>query len=164
MGKTLEEYAAKNPQQEPEREREAIAGTARTYRDRQQERDQVEQLKESITRQLQEGNAPQYILYPALQAIGILTHDQAWTDAGKQALDSIYSDLAQQSLMADEEAIAAQRLADLETQYREKLRRQLRTQLRGYQRVEKALREALQATEALDPEDLDAIFPAQAEQ
>lgn len=157
MGKSLEEYAAQHPQQEPERERQAIAETARSYQDRQQERETVEQLKTSIAQQLQEGNAPETILYTALRAIGILTHDEAWTEAQQQALDSIYADLAQQSLLTDNAAIAAARLEAMQTQYNEKLRRQLTTQLTGYRRIERALREALQAVNAIDQQEPDQL-------
>ncbi len=153
MGKSLAEYAAQHPQQEPERERQAIAETARSYQDRQQEREAVEQLKASIAQQLQEGNAPQYILYAALRAIGILTHDTEWAEAQKRILDSIYADLAQQSLLTDDAAIAAARLDAMQTQYNDKLRRQLTTQLNGYRRIEKALQEALQAVNALEPQE-----------
>ncbi len=152
-GRSLEEYAAQHPQQEPERERQAIAETARSYQDRQQERESVEQLKASIAQQLQEGNAPQYILYAALRAIGILTHDAEWAEAQKQILDSIYADLAQQSLLTDEAAVSAARLDAMQTQYNDRLRRQLTTQLNGYRRIEKALQEALQAVNALEPQD-----------
>lgn len=151
MGKSLAEYAAQHPQQEPDRERQAIADTAQSYRERQQEREQAEQLKASIAQQLQEGNAPQYILYTAIKAIGLLTHDEEWTEAQNQALDSIYEDLAQQSLLTDNAAIAAQRLDTMKKQYNDKMRRQLTTQLNGYRRLEKALQEALQAVNALDP-------------
>lgn len=95
MGTTLAEYAAQHPQQEPERERQAIDETARSYREQMQEREQVEGLKASILQQLEQGNAPETILYTALRAIGILTHDAAWTEAAKQTLDSVYADLAQ---------------------------------------------------------------------
>ena len=74
MGKTLEEYAAQHPQQEPERERQAIADTARSYQDRQQEREAVEQLKASIAQQMQEGNAPQYILYQTCRKAHAFRH------------------------------------------------------------------------------------------
>lgn len=152
MAKTLEEYAAQHPQQEPERERQAIAETAQTYRERQQEREQAEQLKASILQQLEQGNAPQYILYTAIKKIEILTHDAEWAEAGRQTLDTVYADLAQQSLLTDNAAIAAQRLDTMQAEYNVKLRRQLQRNLNGYRRIEKALTEALQAVIALDPE------------
>jgi len=153
MGTTLAEYAAQHPQQEPERERQAIDETARSYREQMQEREQVEGLKASILQQLEQGNAPETILYTALRAIGILTHDAAWTEAAKQTLDSVYADLAQQSLLTDNAAIAAQRLDGMQAAYNDKLRRQLTRQLNGYRRIEKALQEALQAVNAIEPQE-----------
>ena len=153
MAKTLEEYAAQHPQQEPERERQAIEEAARSYREQMQERETVEGLKASILQQLEQGNAPETILYTALRAIGILTHDAAWTEAAKQTLDSVYADLAQQSLLTDNAAIAAQRLDGMQAAYNDKLRRQLTRQLNGYRRIEKALQEALQAVNAIEPQE-----------
>ena len=146
MGIGLFEYAAKNPAQDPpEQERQAIEGAARTYRERQEEREQAEELKASIAQQLERGNAPQYILYTALRAIGVLTHDAEWAEAQQQTLDSVYADLAQQSLLTDNAAIAAARLDTMQTQYNDKLRRQLTKSLNGYRRIEKGINEALKA-------------------
>ena len=153
MAKSLEEYAAQHPQQEPERERQSIQEAAKTYQDRQQERERIEQLKASIMRQLEQGNAPQYILYTAIKAIGLLTQDAAWTEAAQKTLDSVYADLAQQSFLTDNAAMAAQRLETMQTDYNDKLRRQLTRQLNGYRRIEKALQEALQAVNAIEPQE-----------
>lgn len=153
MAKSLEEYAAQHPQQEPERERQSIQEAAKTYQDRRQERERIEQLKASIMRQLEQGNAPQYILYTAIKAIGLLTQDAAWTEAAQKTLDSVYADLAQQSFLTDNAAIAAQRLETMQTDYNDKLRRQLTRQLNGYRRIEKALQEALQAVNAIEPQE-----------
>lgn len=152
MAKSLEDYAAQNPQQEPERERQSARETARSYREQMQEREQVEGLKASILQQLEQGNAPETILYTALRAIGILTHDAEWTESGEKTLESVYADLAQQSLLTDNAAIAAQRLGTMQADYNEKLRRQLQRNLNGYRRIEKALTEALQAVAALEPQ------------
>ena len=149
-GKTLEEYAAQHPQTEPERERQAIAGTARRFREQMQERETVDQLKESILQQLEQGNAPELILYTALRAIGLLTHDDQWTEAGQKSLDAVYSDLAQQSLLTDNAAIAAHRLETMQTAYNEKMRRQIIRSLTEYRRIERALQEALQAIDAIE--------------
>jgi len=153
MGTTLAEYAAQHPQPEPERERQAIDETARSYREQMQEREQVEGLKASILQQLEQGNAPETILYTALRAIGILSHDAAWTEAAKQTLDSVYADLAQQSFLTDNAAIAAHRLEQMQVEYNDKLRRQLTRNLNGYRRIEKALQEALQAVNDIEPQE-----------
>jgi chemotaxis protein histidine kinase CheA len=152
MGKSLAEYAAQNPQQEPEREREAMHQTAETVKDRQQERERAAQLMQSIQTQLEQGNAPQTILYTAITAIGLLAHDEAWAAAAQTSLDTVYADLAQQSLLVNEATIAAQRLEKMQEDYNEKLRRQLTRQLSGYQRIAKGLNEALDALNQLDPE------------
>lgn len=150
MGMTLAEYAKLYPQEEPESERKAIEGVAQTYWEQLQEREQVKRLKESISQQLQEGNAPQYILYAALRAIGIATHDNEWAEAGATILDGIYGDLTQQSLLEDEAAISMKRLKDMQEKYRERSKQRLKTQINGYKRLYKALNEAWQAVESLD--------------
>ena len=107
--------------------------------------------------QLEQGNEPQFILYTALKAIGLLTHDEQWAEAGQKTLDNVYADLAQQSFLTDNAAIAAARLDTMQTAYNEKLRRQLKSQLNGYRRIEKALQEALQAVNALEPQEPDIL-------
>ena len=87
MGKSLEEYARLHPQPEPDQR--AMEETARTYNDRQQERETVEQLKASILRQLEQGNEPQIILYTALKAIGILTQDAQWAADGQESVTTV---------------------------------------------------------------------------
>ncbi len=148
MGKTLEEYAAQHRQEEPDQERAAAAGSARSYQDQLQDQEAVADLKISIAQQLREGNAPQYILYSAIRAIAILTHDPEWEEAQRRILDLLYGDLAQQSLLMDTAALAAERLDTMRDQYNAKLRRQLTAQISGCSRVEAALKEALQAVKA----------------
>jgi uncharacterized protein YllA (UPF0747 family) len=141
----LLEYAEQNPAQEPPQERQAAAVAARTYRERQEAQEQAEALKESIAQQLEQGNAPQYILYTAIKAIGLLTNDLEWTEEQQRRLDTVYADLAQQSFIIDNAAIAAERLDKMQQEYIDKMRRQLTKSLNGYRRIEKALTEALQA-------------------
>ena len=145
MAQGLFEYAEQNPAQEPPQERQAIRNTARTYREAQEQRETAEGLKESIAQQLEQGNAPQYILYTAIKAIGLLTNDADWTERQRETLDGIYSDLAQQSFITDNEAIAAHRLDRMQKEYNDKLRRQLTKSLNGYRRIEKGITEALKA-------------------
>lgn len=153
MGLSLEEYAKLHPKHQPEREREQMAATAETLQDKQQRREEAEHLKEVIRQQLDKGQEPQTVLYTALQCIGLLSNDTEWAEAGQQCLDKVYADLAQQSLLVDNEAVAAKRLDTMQSDYNEKLRRQLNRQLAGNRRIESALREALDAVNALDPEE-----------
>ena len=153
MALSLEEYARLHPQEQPQREREAMAAQAETLHDRQQRREDADRLKEVILQQLEKGQDPQTVLYTALQCIGLLSNDTEWAEAGQKCLDKVFSDLAQQSLLIDNEAVAAQRLDTMQSQYNDKLRRQLNRQLAGYRRIETALREALAAVNDLDPEE-----------
>lgn len=147
MGKSLEEYAAQNPQTEPA---QGPAGTARTYKDRLEDLAQIDRLKASITRQLEEGNEPQFILYTAIKAIGILTQDPEWAEAGEATLDSVYADIAQESLLTDRATIAAQRLETMQGEYTRKLRAQAQRQLSGYKKIETALKDVLRALNELE--------------
>lgn len=152
MALTLKEYAALHPMPEPEQVRRDQAAAAEAAQRQQSDREAVEQLQESIIHQLEQGNAPQYPLYAAVKVIGILTHDTAWTDAAQSMLDSVYDDLAQQSLLTDNAAIAAHRLEERQAEYIGKTRRQLQRSLTSYRKLEKALADALHALDELEPE------------
>lgn len=155
MGMSLEEYATLHPKQPdavPQRERAQMHATAESIKDRQQERAEAEHLKESILQQLEAGNAPETVLYTAINAIGLLTHDPDFTAAAQRSLESVYADLAQQSLLTDTAAVAAHRLEDKQREYTSKLKGSLKRQLSGCKRIEAALQEAMQAADALDTE------------
>lgn len=151
MGKSLAEYAAQNPMPEPQR---IEAAAAQTYHDRQQQAAQIGKYKELMLKQMQGGTEPETTLYTAITAIGILTDDSEWTEAAHGALNSVYADLAQQSLLTDTAAEAAHRLEQMQADYNDKLRRQLTRQINGYKRIERALTEALQAVDAIEQEEI----------
>lgn len=155
MAKTLSEYAAQFPQEMPPSEREQqnhAAAIKEQERERQEERQTAERLKASIAAQLEQGNELQYILYTALECIGLLSHDAEWAESGKACLDKVYDDLAQQSLLTDNAAIAAERTKALQEGYKDRLRRQLNKQLSGYHKIARGLNEALAALDELDSE------------
>ena len=153
MGMSLEEYAKAHPQEVPEQPE--IEETARTYHELRQERQTAEQLKNIIAGQLLTGNDPQYILYVAVQAIGILSHDEKWADDQKKLLDAAYGDILQMSLFSDSAAAEAEKLKALQLEYIEKQRRQIRRQINGCKRIAYALDEALNAINAFEPKELD---------
>lgn len=153
MAKSLEQYARENPTAEPEQEREQRERITKDYHERQQERQDIERIKEGILSQLEQGTAPQYILYPALQAIGILTHDEAWTKQGQAILDKVYEDLGQQSFLVDNEAVAAERLDQMQAEYNARLKKQIKTRLNEHKKIERALYEALDAIERIEQPD-----------
>ena len=131
------------------------------YLERRATLDQSKQLMQSIESQLAQGTPPQYVLYAALRLIGLLTGASEWEARQRAALDNVYKDLAQESLFADNAAIAAQRLDDQRREYVSKQRKQFMRQLRGLARMEKALNEAFDALQELDddPPDLADIVP-----
>jgi len=147
MGLSLWEYAERNPQREPEEQQTA---PARTWAEAAQDRETVERIKAGITQQLDQGNEPQYILYSALRAIGILTQDQEWTEASTAALDRVYSDLAQQSLMAEEASLAADRLAQQRAAYIQQTRKQLQQNLAKLEKMKEAVIAARAALNLLE--------------
>ena len=112
--------------------------------------EQAEMMKRAIHTQLEEGNSPESILCTALRTIGLLTNDEQWADRCMGILDEVYSDLAQQSFIADNQAIARQRLEDMGAKYREKVRKAVNAQMSGYGKIEKALRDVLVAVSEMD--------------
>lgn len=155
MGTGFFEYADNNPAQEAPQEPQKAKRVTRTYKEAQEQKEAAEGLKESIAQQLQQGNAPQFILYTAIKAIGLLTNDPEWQEAQAAILDGIYSDLMQQSFAVDNEAIAKQRLDQMQEAYNDKLRRQLLRSLNGYKQIEKGLNDALNALNTMERPPMD---------
>lgn len=161
MGYGLFDYAQQNPDtQEPPQEAQAIRETAQAYRDRQDRQQDIDRLKESILQQLEQGNAPQLILYTALTTIGTATGDESFTETATGYLDRVYGDLMQESFITDNAAIAAHRLDEMRAEYVDKLRQQVTRNLKGIARLEKALRDAQEAIAAFDERpDINDILP-----
>lgn len=151
MAKSLAEYAAQNPQEMPPQEATARQ-EAKTITERREEWAEAERLKESILRQIDSGTAPQTILYTALSCIGLLSADKEWQEAAQAALDTVYADLAQLSLLVDNAAQERERLQQMQTEYNTKLRAAIRQKIRGLDKVNRALYAVLDAVEEIDPE------------
>lgn len=129
-----------------------------TMRDIAQEREQALGLMESVTEQLDKGNAPQLILYTAIKAIGLLANAPEWMEAAHGALDAVYADLEQDSFITDNAAVAAHRLEEKQHQYNEKLRRQLERDIRNYDRLVNSMRDTLVTLSSVDPQE-DVLIP-----
>lgn len=157
MKKGLFDYAEKHPAGAPPQEIEIEQKSAA---ERQAKDQEAADLKESISHQIEQGNAPQYILYTAIKAIGLLTSDDAWSEKNLTALDSVYDDLRQESFLVDNAAIAKARLDEMRTQYNAKLKRQINAQLNGYRKLSDALTEAYRIVNIMDQkEEQDAEDP-----
>lgn len=151
MAKSLAEYAAQNPQEMPPQEATARR-EAKSIAERREEWTEAERLKESILRQIDSGTAPQTILYTALSCIGLLTADKEWTEAAQTALDTVYADLAQLSLLVDNAEKERERLQQMQTDYNAKLRAAIRQKIRGLDKINRALFAVLDAVEEIEPE------------
>lgn len=138
------------PGQDPEQD-EAQEGF--TLQDREEQEEQIRRRKDGIRHQIEQGNAPESILYSALKVIADLTDDPKFFDVCTAPLDAVYSDLAQQSLLNDNAAIAAARLERMQKEYRAKLARQLKRNKKAYKEISTALERALQAVENLEEEN-----------
>lgn len=143
--------------EQSERERQEMAAMAATMANKKKAaldgaaaRERAEELKDSITEQIDKGNAPQTILYTAISAIGLLSHDTEWAEAAHAALDALYEDLEQDSFMVDNAAIEASRRGRKQTEYNDRLRRQIIRQLGGYGKIKKGLEDALAALDELE--------------
>ena len=146
MGFSLEEYAARHPQATPPAvEAQAAATAALSYRERLEEQAETERLKTAISRGLEQGSAPQFILYAALQAIGLLTHDKQWEQENCNLLDTCYAGLEQQSLLANTAAAEAERLEQMQAKYLDRIRKQLQANLSSCKKLEQELQKALAA-------------------
>ena len=151
MGNTLAEYAAAHPMDEqPNGEHEAMAAAAMTAQERKQELENAEQLKSVIMRQLEQGSDPHIILYTALKCIGLYSNDREYTETTTGLMDAVYSDLAQQSFLQDNAAIAAERLKRQQEEFNRQLNSSLKRQLAKYRCIEKALNDALNELSGTD--------------
>lgn len=99
---------------------QAMQDAQATQERRERQAQTTAQLKASILRQLEQGNAPELILYTALQAIGESTGDAEWTEAATGYLDTVYKDLMQQSLFVDGVTAATERLQEKRRAFAEK--------------------------------------------
>lgn len=149
MGKSLKEYAAEIAIDDFEQQE---TPAAKSYNEMRIDRERAEQLKQSVLTQLEQGKDPQIILYTALECIGLYSSDPGYIAAGQEYLSRVYADLAQLSFIRDNEAIAAERLEEMQAAYNKKLRNSINRQLYGYRRIERALNDALGVLNEMEQE------------
>ena len=151
MGQSLAEYAAANPLPEiPGKEREDMAAVAKTMQERKEELETAEQLKDRIIRQLEQGNDAHIILYTALKCISLYSNSPEYLKTATGLLDAVYEDLAQQSFIQDNAALAAERLERQQEEFNKQLGSSLKRQLAKYRRIERALIDALEELNGIE--------------
>lgn len=141
----LEEFAAMHPVAEADvREMQSVTAAALSpYLEDVKRREEADLKKQSILALLKGGSPPETVLYTALETIGLLTNDEAWSDEARGILDSVYSDLDQQSVFVNTAEAAVDRLEAMQADYERKTRSKLKTALNGCSRLEDTLRKAL---------------------
>lgn len=146
----LKQYATEHGQDIPEQELKAAGGHSDEINRRRIKENNIahaERLKITIAEQLRQGNAPQAILFTAVNCIGLLSDDPEWAEDTQQIIESIYGDLQQQSLFIDNAAIEAQRLQELHWKYKDKLEKQITKQLANTKKLSTALSDLLEGLE-----------------
>lgn len=156
MPKSLSDFARENPVTLSPEEIQRAQEPARAYEQKYVEEQTILELKNSVLKQLQKGNPPQFILFTAVDLIGMLTRDEEWSNEANEILTGMYADLAQQSLFQSELTTAEERYTARQKVYNAKLEKQLKNQLSGYRNVEKALKDALTALYEVQRADPDA--------
>lgn len=159
MGLSLEEYAKQNPP--TENEQREFEEAAKPLQEELARTRSVEDLKAGILSQIRQGDEPQYILYAALEVIGILSEDPIWAELGQSHLDYLYGDLRQRALFRDDVALVHERLEQQRADFLDKLLKKTQREHRKAQQIADeldALQIRLQAAQlprAEDSEDLD---------
>lgn len=156
----LFDFAETAPAQSCERVPDPDAQTREFYIDRQQEAARIDAAKESIAAQISEGTPPEYVLYSALQLIGLLTHDNTWSEDQRAKLDKVYEDLAQISLLADNEAIGRARLEEQKRVFSDKVLRRLNRTKKECEKMAEALNQAIAAAQRI-ADDGEILTPDQ---
>ena len=157
MGISLDEYATLYGKAEPENAPQSMIDAAESYNRQQEAQKTVEQLKTSIAQQLESGSAPEFILSTAIRAIGILTNDAEWADRQQGALDAVYGDLSQLSLVVDNAATAMQRLDEKRRKYCEKHYKSCLKVKKASEDIDAILNTVLYCLSEIYPDGADAL-------
>lgn len=153
----LEEFAKLHPElQEETPEQAQMLEQALTLKERREAAERAQELTATILTQLQQGSAPQFVLYTAIRALECYTLDQEWAEQCRAELDKVYKDTAQLSLFNDQQATERARLEQKQLDYCRKVRQQLQRDLCEYKRIEQGLLDTLKAINQIDP--IDAII------
>lgn len=159
MGLSLEEYAQQHPL--TEKEQEELEAERQPAKEETRQRRSVEDLKQGILAQIRQGDEPQYILYAALEVIGILSEDPIWAELGQSHLNYLYGDLRQRALFRDDVALVHERLEQQRANFLDHLLKKTQREHRKAQQIADELDalqirlQAAQLPQAEDSEDLD---------
>lgn len=133
----MDEFIARNPAcTEPDAaDLQQNRSAAEQIIDQQQRMELAARKMQTISGQIERGTPPQYILFEAIAAIGLLTNDTDWATENADRLSAIYSDLAQQTLLEDTTATAQQRLRECQEAAAKKTLAEIARQKKRFQGI-----------------------------
>ena len=127
------------------------------YRDRKAEIEHARELRESITHQLRFGNAPELILYTAIEALGLLASSDEWAAECKRILKREYPDIGQLAIYTVNVSAAAERFDRQRREYVDKTRKQLQARLTSGNQFIRHVIGAMQALTDLENAEPDNV-------
>lgn len=133
---SLQEFALLNGVGEPPAPPPALP----TYEEQEESFKRVGLLKQSIMEQLQGGNDPESILYTALEALSLATHDPDFLEQGASFLNG---DKVEQSFFLDLEKMQEKR-NERRRLYLEKRRKEIKRQMEQLDADQRTLRRELE--------------------
>jgi hypothetical protein len=147
---TLEEYYRSHPYQgDPDREKEEAAYRAEQAR-KAKDAARADRLKEMLGAGIREATPPEFLLYTAVELLGILYDDPDWKTPLIEKLESMYGDLAQGSFLINQRAVVMDRLRTAQEEDGRKLRKALETQRRRASQMAANIQEAINQLDALE--------------
>lgn len=152
MAKSLEQYAAENPQAAPPEVQE-MAAEQNKVRERQENVEAAQQIMQQILEALKSGEPADIVLYMALKCIGLFAADAEFTSEAQNELAAVYENAAQQSMLVSEKEAAAENLANKKHEYLLKLHKDIERQAKRCSHIEYELNTLLRDIETdINPE------------
>lgn len=111
--------------------------------------ERAENLKTAILRQMEDEQAPELILYMAIEAIGLLSDDADYIECGQRWLNIVYKDLGRDAETLTDATGQARRLEQMQADYTQKLYNSITRQMGTCRKIMEALR-SVQATLSLE--------------
>jgi hypothetical protein len=127
------------------------------YRDRKAEIEHARELRDSITLQLRFGNAPELILYTAIEALGLLASADEWAAECTRILKAAYPDIGQLAFYAVNVSAAAERFDRQRREYIDKTRKQLQARLTSGNQFIRHIIAAMQTLTDLENAEPDGV-------
>ena len=118
-------------------------------------RESIGDMLDRLRIQIRDGEPPESALYTAVNLISVLIESDTWGAERLADLDRVYGDLRQQSFFRSDAAVKAERLQQETAAYRDKLEKQLKSRINALEKLENALKAALNEAYAIPDAETD---------